>query len=278
MAEMTTDASELSQGPFPHGPLVTVLTVTYNHAEGFARTLESVAAQRGVDLEYVVVDGASQDRTEQIAKHPRVDTFLSKPDRGISHAFNRGIDLARGRWLLFLNAGDAFNAPDALARLANHIPGGRPALVSGQVDCGPKGIFPLAAPATTGPARHRARLAHQATLIPREFFDEYGRFDESFRIRMDYEWLLRLIDREPIHWVPEVFVTYELGGLSSDPRRALQQEIEAMTAEMLHAGSTAARVWHLLWRGPLALMRALAKRVQWSLPPAIERRVTRWMS
>ncbi|HKJ23797.1 MAG TPA: glycosyltransferase family 2 protein [Myxococcota bacterium] len=260
-------------GP-PPTPLVTVLTVTYEAAQGLRRTIASVAEQRGVDLEYVVVDGGSRDDTEQVAKHPRVDTFLSKPDRGISHAFNRGIELARGRWLLFLNAGDVLVGPDALARLAAHAPARGPGLVTGQVDCGPKGVLPRRAPGTRRSARARAHLAHQATLIPRALFDVYGRYDESFRIRMDYEWLLRVIDRVPVIWVPEVFVAYELGGLSSDPRRALPQEIEGTTAEMLHAGSTLARVGLLLWRGPLTLIRALAKRFLWSFP-ALDARVSR---
>lgn len=260
MSDASIDGAEL------RSPRVTVVTVTWNDAEGLARTVASVAEQRGVDLEYVVVDGASTDDTERVAKHPRVDVFFSKPDRGISHAFNRGIELARGRWLLFLNAGDALMGPDALARLLEHAPAAGEALVTGQVDCGSKGVLPRRPPGTRGSVRARAHLAHQATLIPRALFDRYGRFDESFRIRMDYEWLLRCIDRVPVVWVPEVFVAYELGGLSSNPRHALQQEIEGMTAEMLHAGSTAARARLLLWRGPLTLVRALAKRILWSFP------------
>jgi len=254
-------------------PVVTVITVALNHAEGLVRTIASVAEQRGVELEYVVVDGGSGDHTEQVAKHPRVDTFLSKPDRGISHAFNRGIELSRGRWLLFLNAGDALAGPDALARLLARVPPGPAAIVSGQADSGAKGRFPPAGPRPGDPPRKRVRLAHQATLIPRELFDRHGRYDESFRIRMDYEWFLRVIDDAPLVWVPEVIVHYELGGLSSDPRRALQQEIEAMSAEVLHAGSSLERAWLLLWRGPLALLRAAAKRVLWSLPPEVARRI-----
>jgi glycosyltransferase involved in cell wall biosynthesis len=265
------------EGPDARGaePTVTVITVALNHARGLARTIASVAAQRGVDLEYVVIDGGSSDDTEQVAKHPRVDVFFSKPDRGISHAFNRGIDLARGRWLLFLNAGDALTGADALARLLAHAPPGPPVIVSGQADSGAKGRFPARGPRPDDPPRRRVHLAHQATLIPRALFDRHGRYDESFRIRMDYEWFLRVIDDAELVWVPEVVVDYELGGLSSDPRRALQQEIEAMTAEMLHAGSSLERAWLLLWRGPLALLRAAAKRVLWSLPPEVARRIAR---
>ena len=101
MPHRTSDFSEHAEAP-----AVSVITVTLNHADGLRRTIASVAEQRMAGLEYVVLDGGSRDDTEQVAKHPRVDVFLSKPDRGISHAFNRGIELARGRHLLFLNAGD----------------------------------------------------------------------------------------------------------------------------------------------------------------------------
>ena len=261
-------ADEPRSGP----PLVTVLTVTLNHASGLSRTIASVAAQQGVDFEYVVVDGASRDETEQVAKHPRVDVFLSKPDRGISHAFNRGIELASGRWLLFLNAGDCFADAGALSRLTALAPTSAD-IVSGCADTGARGVFPRQAPPARGPARARARLAHQATLIPLELFDRFGRFDESFRIRMDYEWFLRVLDHVKVVWTPEVIVTYELGGVSSDPRRAFQQEIEALAAELVHARSGLSRVGLLLLGGPLALVRALAKRVLWNLPHAADERL-----
>ena len=247
-------------------PRVTIVTVTLDRVTALERTLASVAEQTAEGLEYVVVDGGSKDGSERVADHPRVDVFISQPDRGISHAFNRGIKRARGEYLLFLNAGDTFLCRDAVAQLLDAAPvDGRMALISAQIDCGPKGLTPRRPPQTGDPDRVRARLAHQATLIPRSLFERFGPYSESFRIRMDYEWFLRVVDSVPLVWLSVPLVRYELGGLSSRPDMAFVQEAEALAAELLHERSTLRRAALLLVRGPWALGRALLKRLVWSL-------------
>ncbi|OYZ59116.1 MAG: hypothetical protein B7Y21_00075 [Hydrogenophilales bacterium 16-61-112] len=90
-------------------PLVTLITVVRNDSEGLRRTLDSVAAQTFRDFQFVMVDGVSTDGTiDLIRQAPRVDTWISEPDEGIYHAMNKGVALADGEWLLFMNAGDEF--------------------------------------------------------------------------------------------------------------------------------------------------------------------------
>lgn len=102
-------------------PLLTVITVTYNPGEAFAATLASVRAQtaRG-RIEYLVIDGASTDNTlttiEAAAARGDVDGWSSEPDRGIYDAMNKGVARAKGDYVLFLNAGDAFPGADTLDR------------------------------------------------------------------------------------------------------------------------------------------------------------------
>src|SRR5688500_4225135 len=91
-------------------PRISVITVCKNAQAGIERTLRSVAQQDYPALEYIVVDGASTDASVSIIERhrERIDRFASEPDRGIAHAFNKGIAASTGRWLLMLNAGDAF--------------------------------------------------------------------------------------------------------------------------------------------------------------------------
>lgn len=97
-------------------PLVSLITVVRNDADGLRRTLASMAVQSFRDFQLVVVDGASTDGTaEQVRAAHGADVWVSEPDEGIYHAMNKGIARATGEWLLFMNAGDEFDRPDALA-------------------------------------------------------------------------------------------------------------------------------------------------------------------
>jgi putative colanic acid biosynthesis glycosyltransferase len=98
-------------------PLVSVITVVRNGAATISRTLESVRSQREVDVEHVIVDGASSDSTVQIIKAYQRDRlrWISEPDQGIYDAMNKGVSLARGEWLLFLGADDVMADEDVLA-------------------------------------------------------------------------------------------------------------------------------------------------------------------
>jgi glycosyltransferase involved in cell wall biosynthesis len=90
-------------------PGITVVTVAYNDLDRLVETVASVTAQVGVDLQHVIVDGASTDGTQQwLAESARHATVVSEPDRGIFDAMNKGIALADGELITFLNAGDAY--------------------------------------------------------------------------------------------------------------------------------------------------------------------------
>ena len=90
--------------------MVTVITVVYNSAAELARTVESVLAQNCACLEYVVVDGGSTDGSVDVLRHHerQLAFWISEPDQGIFDAMNKGITLAHGEWIIFMNAGDRF--------------------------------------------------------------------------------------------------------------------------------------------------------------------------
>jgi glycosyltransferase involved in cell wall biosynthesis len=97
--------------------VVTVVTAVFNGAADIDRTIDSVLAQTYRDVEYIVIDGASNDGTQDIVRTygDAVSVFISEPDRGVYEAMNRGIALARGDYLVFMNCGDEFVCPGALA-------------------------------------------------------------------------------------------------------------------------------------------------------------------
>jgi len=103
------------------GPLITVITVTFNAQAMLEATIVSVLEQTYDNIEYIVIDGGSQDGTAAIIKRHEfaIDLWISESDRGIYDAMNKGICQASGDWLNFLNAGDTFNSSSTLQTLVD---------------------------------------------------------------------------------------------------------------------------------------------------------------
>lgn len=98
-------------------PRVSIVTVVRNNAPGLAHTLASVAAQDYENRQMLVIDGGSTDGTLETINQfaSGINIWVSEPDEGIYHAMNKGVALADGEWLLFMNAGDVFAGADALS-------------------------------------------------------------------------------------------------------------------------------------------------------------------
>ncbi|MGL5893430.1 MAG: glycosyltransferase, partial [Bacteroidales bacterium] len=93
-------------------PRFSIITVTYNAGQLLERTIESVLAQTSFNYEYIILDGQSKDNTLEIIKkyEHHINKWISEPDNGIYDAMNKAIDIARGEYILFLNAGDTFHS------------------------------------------------------------------------------------------------------------------------------------------------------------------------
>ena len=104
-------------------PKFSIITITFNAAAVLRPTLQSVLAQRYKNYEYILVDGASKDDTVTVAKTSGIDFahIVSEPDKGLYDAMNKGMKLATGDYLCFLNAGDAFHSPDTLEKIVAAI-------------------------------------------------------------------------------------------------------------------------------------------------------------
>ena len=97
---------------------ISIITVTYNAEATIERTLESVAQQTYPDVEHLIIDGASKDRTLEIANRYPHAIVYSEPDHGLYDAMNKGLKRATGDYLCFLNAGDKLHSKETLAHIA----------------------------------------------------------------------------------------------------------------------------------------------------------------
>lgn len=103
-------------------PKVTVVTVTYNAEQYLEQTIKSVIEQDYPNIEYIIIDGASSDGTIDIIKkyEKYISYWISEPDSGIYDAMNKGIDVASGEWINFMNAGDKFSGKNILKEMVKY--------------------------------------------------------------------------------------------------------------------------------------------------------------
>lgn len=232
---------DLIQKPVASGegaePLVSVVTVCFNplkegRQKTFAMNLDSVQAQTGVALEHLIIDGASADGTLDFLKsydNRRHDIrILSKADTGIYEAMNRGIALARGRYVIFLNSDDYYYRQDGLALSVKALE-----------ESGCSFTFAPIRPDGSRfrhrlhrhPQRHLHRvflfctIPHPSMLFLRSELLEADGYDCSYRLAADYDMMLRLIAvGHKVCFVDKPFVMFSSGGFSGRNRTLNMQE------------------------------------------------------
>jgi putative colanic acid biosynthesis glycosyltransferase len=178
--------------------LISVITVNLDDAPGLRATAQSVAAQERPPDEWIVMDGGSRDgSTAVIAEFDHlIDGWTSAPDRGVYDAMNRGLRCARGRYVLFMNAGDRFAGPDSLARIADALQGspGLDLLFGGTFLELPSGQRLYRPPRSAARLRHGLPAYHQATVI-RRAAHLMAPYDLALPVSSDYGAIASLISR-----------------------------------------------------------------------------------
>ena len=244
-------------------PFFSIITAVRNAASTLPAALDSVGRQTYARCEHIVVDGASTDGTPDLLRG-RGDArlrWISEPDRNIAHAFNKGVGMAAGNVLLFLGADDRLADDHVLAEVSERLRAlPRPWVAYG--DCRyeyPGGVSRLVRRNFT-PARFRrfCCLPHQATLVDRELFRQFGLFDESFGIAMDYDHLARFIDRHPPVYLPRLISAMSRDGVSTEAARAHREMNRVRIAKGWTTPGRA--VWMERWAELAARMRRLTGR------------------
>lgn len=186
-----------------------VITCTYNAAGMLQRTLDSVLCQTHAEIEHLIVDGASKDDTMSMVREyeKRVEKtenvtlkILSEKDKGLYDAMNKGIQMATGDYLVFLNAGDIFHEADTLKLLAESVADGeRPAVLYGNTDIvdedgrylGPRRLQPPTQ-LTWKSFRHGMLVCHQAFYVRTDIAKRVP-YDLRYRLSADVDWCIRVM-------------------------------------------------------------------------------------
>jgi glycosyltransferase involved in cell wall biosynthesis len=183
----------------PSAPLISIISVTRDDASGLKTTGESVAQQTFDDVEWIVSDGDSHDATKVLMEGWEACpvTFLSQRDRSIYEGMNNGAVAATGRWLHFLNSGDAFSEPTTLERVAQILTEtGRDWGFGAVRNLRPDGSgfsMQCASPFDPrGVALGNTTIPHQGTFVRRELFESLSGFLIDFGTEADQEFIYRL--------------------------------------------------------------------------------------
>lgn len=215
-------------------PLISVITACYNAEHFIGQCMQSVINQDLEGVDYVVIDGGSTDGTVATIKRyaGRISYWHSKPDRGIGHAFNLGVEHSQGKWLLFLNADDYFCRTDALRVLANHATESSADVIYGQVQPVSRESSPrLVREAVGWPFSPwafllRDLIPHPAALTSRAYFERVGPFREDLKIVLDYEHYLRSYRTLKTVFLSEVLTHMRAGGISNDRALCLEEMLQ----------------------------------------------------
>jgi glycosyltransferase involved in cell wall biosynthesis len=218
-------------------PTVSVITVVYNNAATLQRCIDSVVAQTGVVVEYIVIDGGSTDGTVDVIKAnaAHIDYAVSEPDRGIYDAMNKGISLAQSDYIALINSDDWLE-PEGLKVSVDNMLANNAEVSIGFANVWDKhGEFSHVWKIGNFDARiltSGMSFCHQALIASRKAYETVGPFDATIRISADYKWIKRLY----LSGLKAVFtevpvVNFSFDGLAANNRPIWKQECKDLLTE-----------------------------------------------
>lgn len=202
---------------------ISIITVCYNSEATIRRTIESVAAQSYGNIEYIVIDGGSGDKTNEILEQYRgtISSYISERDDGLYDAMNKGWKLASGDVIGFLNSDDVLAHKDSIARIAAEFTRPEIDAVYGDLELVDSRGRVVRKWRSGEYGRFKYQFGwmtpHPATYLRRGLFEKYGGFRQDLSIAADYELMLRFFyrHRSRVHYLPHILVRMLTGGAST---------------------------------------------------------------
>lgn len=234
---------------------ISIITVCYNSAQTIGDTLRSVRDQTFDNAEHIVVDGQSKDNTLSVIETEgrHVTKLVSEADKGIYDAMNKGIALATGEIIGFINADDFYASPDALAKVAS-------VFSDPNVDACYGDLCYVKQENTSALVRYWKSSKfhpgafesgwcppHPTFFVRRAVYQRFGGFDLSYKIAADVELMIRFLEVHRIRakYIPAVLVKMRMGGTTNkNLGNIVRQNREILRA--LHSHGLKSAVWRLI--------------------------------
>ena len=201
---------------------ISIITVCKNSEDTIIYTLNSIKSQTYENIEHIIVDGNSKDNTIDICKsYSHISKIFSEPDKGVYDAFNKGIKLATGDVIGFLNADDTFYNENSIQDIVNVFFNNETDIVYGNLDYVNEESKVIrnwiSKPYEKGLVKKAWMPAHPTFYCKKEVYDRLGGYNDSFKIAGDFELCLRFleINQVPSFYLNKKVVKMLVGGISN---------------------------------------------------------------
>lgn len=204
-------------------PRISIVTVCYNVVDEIENTILSVLSQTYPNIEYIIIDGGSNDGTVRVIKEyqNRIYHWVSEPDKGIYDAMNKGIGISTGKWINFMNAGDTFYNEEVVSEIVKRAPANVDVVFGDvYVEYGHNCYIEKAQPFYNNlPLHHDMGFNHQSCFISVPLAKKYP-FEINYILAADYNMVITLYrNGATFKYLELVVARYKLGGLSDKKRR-----------------------------------------------------------
>lgn len=199
--------------------IISIIIATFNAERSVKKCLDCISPQKDEDIEVIIVDGGSTDKTvEYVKSYSWVDKLISEKDEGIYDAWNKGIKIANGRWIMFVGADDELlpNTLKKYSEFAKNIDKSVDIITakSEYVDLKGKIIKIVGRPYEWDDYKKNMEISHGTTLHNRKLFDEIGLYDLNYKICSDYELLMRKGRHIKCVFYNKTILRFAIGGAS----------------------------------------------------------------
>lgn len=199
---------------------ISIITINKNNAVGLEKTIQSVISQSYTNIEYIIVDGASRDGSVDVIKKyaDSISGFISETDNGLYNAMNKGIKMASGDYIFFLNSGDIAYSNNIIQKVADNLDNNDVVFGNTSYIKNTKIIKNPATPVVEYYKRYQHDIPPQPALfVKRELFSKVNNFDESYRIIADVVFVSRLFSDKNLAYkhIDEIISIFDTTGISS---------------------------------------------------------------
>lgn len=229
---------------------ISIITVVYNSERFIRRTIESIVGQDYPAIEYIIIDGKSKDSTMEIVNEyrDRIAVVVSEPDKGLYDAMNKGLRLATGDYVLYINSGDALASPTLLTDIFNNTPADSDVIYGDTHITDEDGNI-------IHSRRHRPPeklswkdfrrgmlVCHQSFIARRTLCSEY---DTNYRYAADYDWCLNVLLKSKVitNYGKEISLFMDGGQTKRTIVPGLKERYRIMCK---HYGKVTATLWNFL--------------------------------